>query len=76
MFFADDINLLGESREGGTSKLELWRQTLKTKCFKLSIIKTEYMHYKFGDSRRQISEVTLDRLETLDRVEIETFKKF
>ena len=51
MLFADDIVLLAESREEINSKLEIWRQTLELKGFRLSRSKTEYMHCNF--SKRQ-----------------------
>ena len=51
MFFADNIVLIDESREGVNLKLELWRQTLELKGFKLSKTKTEYMQYRFSNLR-------------------------
>ena len=36
MLFADDIVLVDETREGVNAKLELWRDTLETKGFRLS----------------------------------------
>ena len=43
MLFADDVMLVGDSRTGVNRKLELWRQTLELKGFRLSRTKTEYM---------------------------------
>ena len=43
MFFADDVVLVDESRAGVNRKLELWRQTLESKGFRLSRTKTVYM---------------------------------
>jgi Reverse transcriptase (RNA-dependent DNA polymerase) len=43
MLFADDVVLIDESRIGINQKLELWRQTLESKGFRLSWTKTEYM---------------------------------
>ena len=43
MLFADDVVLVDESRAGVNMKLELWRQTLESKGFRLSRTKTEYM---------------------------------
>ena len=43
MLFADDVVLVDESRAGVNRKLELWRQTLESKGFRLSRTKTEYM---------------------------------
>ncbi|XP_060173953.1 uncharacterized protein LOC132604455 [Lycium barbarum] len=49
MLFADDIVLIDESRSGVNAKLEVWRQTLESKGFKLSRTKTEYLECKFSD---------------------------
>nr|XP_009631961.1 uncharacterized protein LOC104121628 [Nicotiana tomentosiformis] len=49
MLFADDIILLDETRGGVNARLEVWRQTLEFKGFKLSMLKTEYLEYKFSD---------------------------
>jgi len=35
MFFADDIMLVDETREGISSKQERWRETMGSKGFKL-----------------------------------------
>ena len=43
MLFADDIVLVDETRAGVNVKLELWRQTLESRGFRLSTAKTEYM---------------------------------
>ena len=48
MLFADDVVLVDESREGVNRKLELWRQTLESKGFRISRTKTEYMRCDFG----------------------------
>ena len=40
MLFADDIVLVDETRAGVNAKLELWRQTLESRGFKLSRAKT------------------------------------
>ena len=48
MLFADDVVLVDESQAGVNRKLELWRQTLESKGFRLSITKTKYMRYDFG----------------------------
>jgi hypothetical protein len=48
MFFADDVVLVDESRTGVDQKLELWRQTLEAKYFRLSRSKTEYMKCDFS----------------------------
>ena len=53
MLFANDIVLIGESRKEVNSKLEMWREVLESKGFRLSRNKTEYIEYKF--SKRQTS---------------------
>ncbi|KAF3649387.1 putative lysine histidine transporter-like 8-like [Capsicum annuum] len=53
MFFADDVVLIDESRQGITDKLEIWRQTLESKGFQLSRIKMEYLECKFSDLRQE-----------------------
>ena len=32
--FVDDVELIDETREGVNAKLELWRDFLKSNCFK------------------------------------------
>ncbi|XP_071725276.1 uncharacterized protein [Rutidosis leptorrhynchoides] len=55
-----DVILIDESREGVNEKLELWRETLELKGFKLSRSKTEYMHCNFsGEGRSQTSTIQL-----------------
>ncbi|XP_070002590.1 uncharacterized protein [Nicotiana sylvestris] len=48
MLFANDILLIDEMRDGVNAQLEVWRQTLESKGFKLSRTKTEYLEYKFS----------------------------
>ncbi|XP_070040439.1 secreted RxLR effector protein 78-like [Nicotiana tomentosiformis] len=43
MLFADDIVLIDETCSGVNARLEVWRQTLESKGFKLSRTKTEYL---------------------------------
>ncbi|RZB91510.1 Carbon catabolite repressor protein 4-like 2 isoform B [Glycine soja] len=52
MLFADDIVLLGESREELNERLETWRRALETHGFRLSRSKSEYMECKFNKRRR------------------------
>ena len=49
MLFVDDVVLVDENQAGVNMKLELWRQTLKSKGFRLSRTKTEYMRCDFGE---------------------------
>ncbi|XP_019236518.1 PREDICTED: uncharacterized protein LOC109216786 [Nicotiana attenuata] len=52
MLFTDDIILIDETRGSVSEKLELWRQTLESKSFKLSMTTTEYLECKFSDETR------------------------
>jgi len=45
--FADDVVLLGESREELNGRLDTWRQALEVYDFCLSRNKTEYMECNF-----------------------------
>jgi Reverse transcriptase (RNA-dependent DNA polymerase) len=45
ILFADDVVLIDEMIIGVDQKLELWRQILESKGFRLSMIKTEYMRF-------------------------------
>ena len=47
MLFADDIVLVDETARGVNAKLEIWREALESKDFKISKNKTEYKKYKF-----------------------------
>jgi hypothetical protein len=58
--FAHDVVLIDDSRIGVNQKLELWRQTLESKCFRLSRIKTEYMRCQFSGKNSDDGDVTLD----------------
>lgn len=49
MLLANDIVLVYETRSGVNATLEVWRQTLKPKGFRLSRTKTEYLECKFSD---------------------------
>uniref|UniRef100_A0A0A9CRE5 Reverse transcriptase domain-containing protein n=1 Tax=Arundo donax TaxID=35708 RepID=A0A0A9CRE5_ARUDO len=59
MLLADDVVLVDESQTRVNRKLELWRQTLESKGFKLSRTKTEYMRCSFSTTRQE-KEVNLD----------------
>lgn len=59
MLFADDVVLVDDSRTGVNKKLELWRQTLESKGFRLSRTKTEYMMCGFSTTMCE-EEVSLD----------------
>ncbi|KAF3622002.1 putative pre-mRNA-processing factor 6-like [Capsicum annuum] len=53
MLFADDVVLIDGTRGGVNDKLEVWRQTLESKGFRVSRSKTEYVECKFNDVRRE-----------------------
>jgi hypothetical protein len=52
--------LVDDSQAGVNRKLELWRQTLESKGFRLSRTKTEYMRCGFSTTTRKEEEVSLD----------------
>ena len=60
MLFADDVVLVDESQAGVNRKLELWWQTLESKCFRLNRTKTEYMRCDFGGVVQQEGDVSLE----------------
>ncbi|XP_016511802.1 uncharacterized protein LOC107828924 [Nicotiana tabacum] len=53
MLFANDIVFIEEPRTGVNARLEIWRQTLEAKGFKLSRTKTEYLECKFSDGTHE-----------------------
>ncbi|KAF3657744.1 putative pre-mRNA-processing factor 6-like [Capsicum annuum] len=72
MLFADDVVLIDETRGGVNDKLELWRQTLESKGFRVSRTKTEYVECKFNDVRRENEAVV--RLEAQEVKKRDKFK--
>jgi hypothetical protein len=61
MMFADDIVLMDETKQGVEKKLELWRQTLEARGFRLSRSKTEYLECLFScNGEREVETITLD----------------
>ncbi|WMV36648.1 hypothetical protein MTR67_030033 [Solanum verrucosum] len=61
MLFADDIVLIDETRDRVNARLEVWRQALESKGFRLSRTKTEYLGCKFSDALDEADgEVRLD----------------
>jgi hypothetical protein len=57
----DEVVLVDDSRTGVKRKLDLWRQTLELKGFRLSRTKTEYMRCSFSTTtREEEEEVSLD----------------
>ena len=49
MLFVDDVVLIDETRGGVNDKLEIWRQTLESKGFRLSRTKMEYLECNFSN---------------------------
>jgi hypothetical protein len=45
---ADDVVLVDETRAGVNGKLEMWKDTLESKGFRISRTKTEYMMCDFS----------------------------
>ncbi|KAF3623114.1 ASC1-like protein [Capsicum annuum] len=72
MLFADDVVLIDETRGGVNDKLEMWRQTLESKGFRVSRSKTEYVECKFNDVRRE-NEVVV-KLEAQEVCKRDKFK--
>ncbi|XP_070025872.1 uncharacterized protein [Nicotiana sylvestris] len=61
MFFVDDIVLIYETQYGVNTQLEVWRQTLESKGFKLNRSKKEYLECKLsGYTQEEEGEVRLD----------------
>jgi hypothetical protein len=60
MLFADDVVLVDESQVGVNRKLELWRQTLESKGFRLSGTKTEYKRCDFSGAAQEEGDVSLE----------------
>jgi hypothetical protein len=60
MLFANDVVLVDRSQAGVNRKLELWRQTLESKGFRVSRTKTEYMRCDFGNTTHEEGDVSLE----------------
>jgi hypothetical protein len=60
MLFADDVVLVDDSQTWDSMKLELRRQTLKTKGLRLSRTKTGYMRCNFSTTRHKEEEFSVD----------------
>lgn len=50
MLFVDDIVLIDDIQNEVNVKLEVCRQTLNARVFRLSRIKTKYVEWKFNDA--------------------------
>lgn len=49
MLFTNNIVLIDEAGMGVKDRLEVWRQTLEAKGFKLSKTKTDNLEYNFSE---------------------------
>ena len=59
MLFPDDIVLTDKTKDGLCHKLKQWRHTVKSKGFKLSRSKTEYLKCGFSGVGGGDKEVTM-----------------
>ncbi|XP_026410528.1 uncharacterized protein LOC113305736 [Papaver somniferum] len=59
MLFADDVDLIGQSKSDVESRLDTWRKSLETKGFRLSRSKTEYLKGPFSTELTDDSDVLL-----------------
>ncbi|KAL4198985.1 hypothetical protein AMTRI_Chr03g48830 [Amborella trichopoda] len=57
MLFGYDIILIDETRNNVNIKLELWKDALESKGFKISRTRTEYTECKFSNKRSRDEEV-------------------
>ena len=60
MLFTDNVVLVDKSQTRVYQKLELWRETLESKDFRLSRTKTEYMRCDFGTTPREEEDISLE----------------
>jgi len=59
MLFADDIIHIDETKDGLKDKLEQW-QSLESRRFRLSRLKTEYLKWGFSGGGEDEGEITMD----------------
>jgi hypothetical protein len=60
MLFADDVVLVDKTRAGVNGKLELWKDALESKGFRISKTKTEYMMCDFSMTGHEDGVVSLN----------------
>jgi hypothetical protein len=60
MLFVYDVVLMDESKMRVDQKLELWRQILEIKDFRISRSKTEYMKCDFNATIQEERDVRLN----------------
>jgi len=68
MLFADDIIFIDENRDEINIRLEQWRHTLKSRGFKISRSKIEYLRCSFSGVEDDSGKVTIDGI-AVPRVE-------
>ena len=69
MLFANDVILVDKNGEDINLKLKMWRDTLKTKSFRLSEVRAEYMKCNFSNKASKFNGGWM----TLRLVEIKVF---
>uniref|UniRef100_A0A5B7A2U5 Putative reverse transcriptase family member n=1 Tax=Davidia involucrata TaxID=16924 RepID=A0A5B7A2U5_DAVIN len=57
MFFADDIVLIDETKTTLNAKLEVWREALELRGFKISSMKIEYIECDFSKIRNTNGDI-------------------
>ena len=57
MLFADDIVLIDKTKSGANTKLEIQREALESKSFKISRTKTVYIKCNFSGSKNTNEEI-------------------
>ncbi|KAG5572816.1 hypothetical protein H5410_062582 [Solanum commersonii] len=62
MLFVNDIISIDETGSGVNNMLEVWRQTLNSKGFRLSRTTTEYLDCKFSDATQEAAGVLASRV--------------
>ena len=71
MLFADDIVLINETKSGVNAKLEVWREVLESKSFKISKPKTEYINVILVEVEIQMKvSLALDRSEWRKQIHV------
>jgi hypothetical protein len=59
-FFMDDVGYSWWKSGRSNIKLELWWETLESKCFRLSRTKTEYMRCNSDPSTHEEGDISLE----------------
>ena len=56
MLFVDDIVLIDETKSRVNAKLDVWREVLESKGFKINRTKIEYIKYNFSKNKNTNEE--------------------